>query len=191
MVDRATPRRERFDTLFAADPDPWDFETSSYERSKRAQTIAALGCRRFRIALEIGCATGVLTKELAKVCDRIIGIDVSDCALSIAQKRLRDISNIELRQGEIPNEWPAGLFNLVVFSEVLYFLSEQEIRDASARARQSMTGNGVCLLVNWTGPTDLPLDGHEVVELFTEAGHWNCIGAMQAPNFRIEKFELL
>jgi len=189
VADRTSSRKERFEALFAENPDPWDFETSSYEHEKRAQTIAALDGRRFGNALEIGCATGVLTKDLAKLCDWIIGIDVSDRALSNAKHRLRDVPNIELRQGEVPSDWPAGSFDLIVFSEVLYFLDEREIETVSRQANRSIMDKGVCLLVNWTGSTDLPLDGHDVVGVFTDAGSWNRLGGMEAPQFRIDKFE--
>ena len=189
MTDGAPSRKDRFDALFAADHDPWDFETSAYEREKRAHTIAALEGRRFRNALEIGCATGVLTQELANECDRIIGMDVSDRALSIARDRLRNCPNIDLRQGEIPGDWPAGSFDLIVFSEVLYFLDKPEIRDTSKRANQSLAPNGVILLINWIGATDLPLDGHEVVHLFTAAGDWKRTCMMKAPQFRIDRLE--
>lgn len=189
MIDRARSRKDRFDALFAADPDPWDFETSFYEREKRADTITALQGRYFRDALEIGCATGVLTRELASECDRITGMDVSDRALSIAKDKLRNCPNIDLRQGEIPGEWPAGSFDLIVFSEVLYFLEPAEIRDTSKRASQSLAANGVILLVNWIGETNLSLDGHEVVHLFTAAGDWKRTGLMKAPRFRIDRLE--
>ncbi|NCP24505.1 MAG: methyltransferase [Erythrobacter sp.] len=186
MADRASSRKERFEALFAEDPDPWDFETSSYEREKRAHTIAALD-GRFRKCLEIGCATAVLTQDLANICDQVVGIDVSERALSIARNRLYGRANIDLRQGEIPRDWPAGTFDLIVLSEVLYFLDEKEVRVSSAHAYQSLAPDGVVLAVNWIGATDLPLDGHEVVRIFDEAAEWQSDSLMRTPNFRIDK----
>lgn len=188
MADRTSSRKERFEALFAADPDPWDFETSPYEREKRAHTIAALDGRRFRKGLEIGCATGVLTKVLANICDQIVGIDLSERALSIARDRLRGFPHLDLRQGEIPRDWPVGTFDLIVLSEVLYFLDEQEIGEMSARADRSLVPGGVILAINWIGPTDLPLDGNEVIRLFAKAGEWNRLCVMKEPQFRIDKF---
>ena len=188
MADRTPSRKERFDALFAADPDPWDFETSSYEREKRAHTIAALDGRRFHKGLEIGCATGVLTKDLANICDQIVGIDVSERALSIARDSLYGRPDIDLRQGEIPRDWPASTFDLIVLSEVLYFLDEREIRETSACAYRSLVPGGVVLAINWIGPTELRLDGHEVIRLFAKAGEWTRVCVMKTPQFRIDKF---
>ena len=188
MVDRISSRKERFEALFAEDPDPWNFKTSSYERKKRVQTIGALGGRRFHKGVEIGCATGVLTKELANICDQIVGIDVSECALSIARESLCSHLNIDFRQGEIPSDWPAGTFDLIVLSEVLYFLDEREIRETSACAYRSLVPGGVVLAINWIGPTELRLDGHEVIRLFAKAGEWTRVCVMKTPQFRIDKF---
>ena len=62
-----------FDDLYAADPDPWDFETSPYEAAKYDATIAALEGRRFASGLEIGCSIGVLTDRLRAHCDDAAG----------------------------------------------------------------------------------------------------------------------
>ena len=188
MADLSPSRKERFEALFSADPDPWNFKTSSYERKKRVQTIGALGGRRFHKGVEIGCATGVLTKELANICDQIVGIDVSECALSIARESLCSHLNIDFRQGEIPSDWPAGTFDLIVLSEVLYFLDEREIRETSACAYRSLVPGGVVLAINWIGPTELRLDGHEVIRLFAKAGEWTRVCVMKTPQFRIDKF---
>ena len=83
-----------FETLYAGNTDPWDFETSEYEHAKYAATIAALGPRRFGRTLEVGCSIGVLTRRLAGVTDDLIAIDISERALSAAERRNLDCSNV-------------------------------------------------------------------------------------------------
>ncbi|MBK0297255.1 hypothetical protein IAE22_36045, partial [Bacillus sp. S34] len=68
--------RESFDAHYARKPEGWDFEGSWYERRKRAVTMAALPRERFRSALELGCATGVLTAELTERADTVLGTDI-------------------------------------------------------------------------------------------------------------------
>jgi hypothetical protein len=53
--------REYFEGLYAESGDPWDFETSDYEQNKYATTLAVLGERTFRRALEAGASIGVFT----------------------------------------------------------------------------------------------------------------------------------
>jgi hypothetical protein len=62
---RQSLRADYFRRLYAADPDPWAFATSSYERATYDATLAALPCPRYRAGFEIGCSIGVLTRDLA------------------------------------------------------------------------------------------------------------------------------
>ena len=172
MSEAPSDRRATFDRLHAHGRDPWDLENSAYERAKRETTIAALGSRRFVSGLEVGCSIGTLSERLATLCDRLLAIDVSEVALAHARTRFSGLSNVALEQLEIPAAWPGGNFDLIVFSEVLYFLSPAEIRRTSQLARRSLSPQGVCLLVNWTGPNDLPVNGEQAVRIFLDAAPW-------------------
>ena len=77
-----------FDALYAASPDPLDFETSPYEAEKYAATLAALPRPRYRRALEVGCAIGVLTALLAPRCDALLALDGAEAALDRARRRV-------------------------------------------------------------------------------------------------------
>ena len=55
---------EYFDHVYQANRDPWNFETSPYEREEYAATLAALPRARYAEAFEIGCSLGVLTAQL-------------------------------------------------------------------------------------------------------------------------------
>ena len=76
-LDRAG-RVRRLDAMFDdGNEDPWGVEDSFYERRKRALTLAAPTRDRLGRVLEIGCATGVLTRELAPRSDAVVAVDVS------------------------------------------------------------------------------------------------------------------
>lgn len=180
-------RRERtFDAMFRRSRDPWSFETSAYERRKRRTTLAAIQGTRFDRGLEIGCANGVLTASLARVCDNLLALDVSAEAIALAHSRLAGFDNVELRRAEVPRDWPDGTFDLIVLSEVLYFLDEDEIVRTSGHALASLSQGGVCLLVNWTGPSDLPLDGDATVDLFRHAAGWLRLASVEKDSYRID-----
>lgn len=187
MSDEPSDRAATFDALFARDADPWAFETSEYEKRKRAATIAALHGARFSRALEVGCASGVLTAELAPFCDRMLAIDVSERALAIARRRITPDAAVEFARAEVPREWPTGAFDLIVLSEVLYFLSAEEIRETSQKASECLAAGGLCLLVNWTGPNDLPVSGTEAVRLFASAASWRTENVERADTYRIDR----
>ncbi|WP_394271070.1 SAM-dependent methyltransferase [Qipengyuania sp.] len=187
MTEPPSERAATFDRLYAANPDPWEVETSAYEQAKRDETMAALGTQCFASALEIGCSTGILTERLAPICERLVAIDVSAEALRLARERLQGQPHVTFQHGEVPRDWPAGRFHLIVFSEVLYFLSADEIVRASTLARQALADDGKCLLVNWTGPNDLPIGGDRAVDLFGGQG-WRVAEHRTRPNYRIDLF---
>ncbi len=92
-------RAKTFDDLLRADRDPWAFETSAYERDKRRATMAALPDRQFARGLEIGCAIGVSTADLASRCDAFLAVDISQAALSRAQERLSSRPQVTFQRG--------------------------------------------------------------------------------------------
>ncbi len=174
--DRSSWPPEVFDRLYARDPDPWGFHTSQYERDKYAATLAALPPGRFAAGFEVGCSIGVLTRLLAARCDALLSVDVSEAALAAARDNCAGLPHVELRRLHIPAEWPPGTFepgtfDLIVLSEVLYFLGPEDLAATARLAAASLAPGGVALLVNWTGPTNSPCTGDEAAGLFiAEAG---------------------
>ena len=160
-----------FSGLYAKDPDPWRFATSKYERDKYAATIAALGDRPIAKAFEVGCSIGILTRQLAVRCGTLLAVDVAEEALIQARKNCANFANVRLRKMIIPAQWPDKdeKFDLMVLSEVLYFLSPADIRRTAERTLESMTPGGAVLLVNWLGATDYPCGGDEAVEIYRAA----------------------
>jgi SAM-dependent methyltransferase len=160
---------DHFRRIYAAGPDPWHFETSAYEQAKYHATLAVLKDRRFASALEVGCSIGVLTRMLSDRCDTTLGIDLLDDPLQAARRRCagRPVSFETL---QVPQSWPNGPFDLIVFSEVLYFLDRPDIVRSAEHARRTSVAGGTIVLVNWLGQTDDPCSGDEAAGIFIEAG---------------------
>lgn len=162
-------RRERsipshwFETLYSERGDPWDFETSPYEAAKYDHTLSALPRERYADALEVGCANGVLTARLAPRCDRLLAVDVSDTALAAARARCADLPQVALEKRRLPEEAPPGPFDLILLSEVVYYLDGDDIQRLAAWIGGAARSGCHLLLVHWTGETDYPRTGDEAV----------------------------
>jgi predicted TPR repeat methyltransferase len=155
-----------FDGLYDRAPDPWSFETSPYEQAKYQATVSALDGRSYQHGFEVGCSIGVLTWRLAGFVRDLLAIDVSDKALAKARERCRPLPHVRIRNMQVPAGWPAERFDLIVLSEVLYYLDRTDLGDVVERVQESLLPAGDTLLVHWTGPTDYPLSGDEAAELF-------------------------
>lgn len=154
-----------FEGIFSQDTDPWGLASSSYEADKHAATIATLGGRRYRNALEIGCAGGVLTRRLSACCDKVLAIDISRSALSQARRRCSDRGNVAFRECDYPR-WAEAVddFDLIVVSEVAYYWGAEDLVAAAERMRTTLQQGGDLILVHWTGATDYPQTGDAATE---------------------------
>lgn len=142
-----------FDSLYEQDSDPWGFSTRWYEQRRYALTLAALTKARYTNVFEPGCSIGVLSELLAPRCDRILAADISAKALAIASSRgLPD--NIQLELRSVPEDWPEETFDLILLSEVCYYLDEESFRQVIDRSGNSLEEGGQLLVVNWRQPVE-------------------------------------
>ena len=179
-------RAEHFRRLYRAKDDPWDFTTSAYEQEKYRRTLAAVAGRRFVSGLEVGCSIGVLTRMLAGQCDRLLGIDIVEEPLAAARARCGDLPSVTFERMAVPEAWPDGVFDLIVLSEVLYFLSGEDIDLCAARAVDSLHPGGVVLLVNWLGRSDDPTPGDAAAERFIAACGLRVIWQERGVGYRLD-----
>lgn len=182
---------EYFEELYRGDPDPWDLATSDYERRKYATTIAALERRRFRRALEPGCSIGVLTRALAPWCDDLLAIDAAPRAVEAARARLAGLGNVRVERRSVPGQMPAGPFDLIVCSEVLYYWDRPALAGVWRALRDALAPGGCLLAVHWRGPVrHYPLGGDAVHDLLrAEPGDLRVGRSGTWPLFRLDRFD--
>jgi SAM-dependent methyltransferase len=155
-----------FDAMYEAAPDPWGFEDRWYEQRKYAISLAQLPDRRYRRAFEPGCSIGVLTAMLAGRCDRLLSWDVAAGAVQAAARRTRDLPNVRVERRQIPHEWPEGRFDLIVFSEILYYLGDRDLEQVLDYGVHALEPGGTLLAVHWRHPVaDYPRTGDDVHRL--------------------------
>lgn len=160
---RSSLARAYFDDFYEGKTDPWGFETRWYEERKRALTLAGLPRRRFASALELGSSIGVLTAELAARCDALLGTDIAEAPLAVARERLAGAPHVRFERRELPDEWPEGPFDLIVVSEVGYYLSRGRLESLIRRIATSLSPDGVVIACHWRHPVaDYPLSGDQV-----------------------------
>lgn len=157
------------DDLHSEFADPWGVDTRWYEERKRDLILAVLPRRRFGQGLEVGCSTGALAAALAERCDRLDAVDSSAAAVARARERLAAIPNVAVHRLEVPRQWPDGVVDLLVVSEVGYFLSPVDLDHTIERAAGCLAPDGVVVLCHWRHEVvGWPLDGAAVHRRFTD-----------------------
>jgi SAM-dependent methyltransferase len=186
-MDQTTPGAAYFDALFAQSDDPWRFKTSWYEERKRAITLACLPARRYAAAFEPGCANGELSAALAPRCDRLLVADGSAQAVALARARLAPWPHAEARQAWLPDGWPSETFDLVVLSEVAYYLSLVQLAELVEKVRASLRPGGTVLACHWRRPiAGCMLDGDAVHDLLHARLAMPRLCALAEPDFRLD-----
>lgn len=139
--------REYFTELYAGAHDPWSFRSSWYEQRKRSVVLAALPRQRFRRTFEPGCALGDLSLLLTDRSDCLVATEWAEQPLRVAQRRLALSDGVQVRHGRIPEDWPSGRFDLIVLSELAYYIADLPL--LARRILDSLDEDGVVVLVHW------------------------------------------
>jgi SAM-dependent methyltransferase len=152
-----------FRDLYAASADPFGLAERWYEARKYAMSLALLPRERYRAAFEPGCSIGVLTARLAARCDDLLAWDAVAAAATSARARTAGLPGVRVERRAIPGDWPSGSFDLVVFSELLYYFDDADLDQVLRLGVGALRPGGHLLAVHWRHPApDHPRTGDEV-----------------------------
>lgn len=191
---KTTLDQHYFDAVYAANEDPWSFATSDYERQKYEATVSALPLTHYKEAFEIGCSIGVLTRQLADRCGKLLAVDASELPLKAARERLAAYPTVTIQQMKIPDQFPKQSFDLILMSEVGYYLSLTDLDRARQLLIDHLAPGGHLLLVHWTPfVPDYPLTGDQVHDFFLQLAHPNGplthLTNQRADTYRLDLFQ--
>lgn len=136
----------QWDDIFA-EADPWRYE-SAYEQRKYHYTLDLVPPKVDK-ALELACAEGLFTAKLAPRVGALVAADISPRALARAAQRCASHRNVEYRQIDLVRDPFPGGQDLILASEVLYYLGGTEELDRIARKlRDALAPGGVLVMAN-------------------------------------------
>ncbi len=185
-----TSSSEFFEAKYRQKADPWDFASSPYESGRYDAIITALASRRYRRAFEPGCSVGVLTERLAAICDAVEAIDFSSTAVAQAQERCAYLSNVDVECASISGRMPLNGFDLIVLSEMGYYLDPNEWSETVARMVSPMATGGIVLATHWLGTSaDHCMSGDQVHEIIQASLLLRLQHSERHKAFRLDRWE--
>ncbi len=175
---------EYFQRLYGESVDPWRISDGWYEQRKRALVLAALPQKRFSVAFEPGCSNGELTVLLAARCD------IVEAAVASTRARTADMSGVEVGKGGLPDDWPDEQADLIVLSEVGYYLDEADLTRALVEAVGRLVTGGTLMAVHWRHDArDYPLSGDRVHEIVAAEPGLHRLGGYHDEDMLIDAFQ--
>jgi SAM-dependent methyltransferase len=179
-----------FIDLYRRERDPWNFETSDYERAKYRATLRALPKPRYDNALEIACSIGVFTSMLAERTRALLAVDVSPDALERARRNCARHPHVLFERRTMPHEFPAGSFDLITVCEVGFYLNAHDLTVLRRNVIEHGTPGAHIVLVHWTPP----VQGHassteEVHEAFRSAPELHALRGFSHKTYRLDVLE--
>jgi len=196
IVEDARPidPKAYWEQLFSR-PDPWKYD-SDYERVKYQRTLAMLDGIPVGRTLELACAEGHFTRELAGVVAHVQATDIAAAALGRAAERCAGRSNVEFAQLDFFHEEIPGAWDLIVCSEVLYYTNDEALLASVARKIGAALAPGGMLLsahahlvadnpgepgFDW----DHPYGGKRISEVLADAGELVPVKRLVTPLYSI------
>lgn len=138
---RDLDRKAFWDVLFQEE-DPWNYG-SAYEQEKYARQLQMLPVERPKRALELACAEGHFTCQLAPRVGYLVAADISIQALKRARARCGEHRNVDFAQLDLTAEALPQDMDLIVCSEVLYYLNDEaELESVAKRLFSALRPGG-------------------------------------------------
>ncbi|MDT5201463.1 MAG: hypothetical protein QOH34_2985 [Mycobacterium sp.] len=179
--------------MYSQSGDPWELGTRWYEQRKYAITLAMLPKDRYAHAFEPGCSVGVLTALLTQRCGRVTATDVAAAALANAERRLRDSGRrdqVTLLRQSVDEPWPPDPFDLLVLSEIGYYLPPDALRGILDRQCPRLAVGATVIAAHWRHPVDdYLMSGDQVNEVVAATTGLHLIGSYRDADVAIDVFD--
>lgn len=172
--------RRHHEEFYGREADPYGFDRKPYEIAKYDDLLAALGDRRFARGLEVGCAEGAFTERMAPLCAELVAVDISETALDRARRRLAGTRGIVLERRTLPFDFPDGIFDLIVASDIINLWEPGTVDVGLARLMDRLRPGGLLVLLHYLGQFGQPTAGSVVhdtaVRMATRRGFRHALG---------------
>ena len=135
----------------------------------------------------------MLTELLTERCAQVTATDVAAAALDSARRRMADAGcgeQVRFIRQSIDQTWPAGPFDLLVLSELGYYLSPDVLHDVLERECPRLAPGATVVSAHWRHRVeDYLMAGDEVNEVVAGITGMHAIGRYRDADVAIDVFD--
>ncbi len=190
--------RSSLDEFFKQKADPWGY-TSPYEQTKYEQTLELIP-EGTQNVLEVGCAEGHFSAQLAPRVGRLVSTDISPVAVKRAAERCAEYDNTSFQTLDLAKDPIPGRFDLIVCSEVLYYLRRvQRLEAVAERFAAALEPGGQLVMAHANLTVDDPdhpgfdwsfnYGVKTIGETFAARPSLSFAEELQTPYYRVQRFK--
>lgn len=200
-INISNQNRNNFETLFATQPDPWKY-TSEYEQTKYEQTLSLIPQSKVNNVLELACAEGHFTVQLAAKVKRLLATDISQIALERTAERCNQFKHIDFKRLDLVADDIPGTFELVICSEVLYYVgSKTDLKNVALKMMNAVEPGGYILMAHAHVVADepdcagfdwmVPFGARGISDTFSSIPELRLSKEIWTPLYRVQLFQRL
>jgi len=176
-----------FEARYRAEGDPWRTLSDPAERAKAEAVLSACGDGPFASVVDLGAGLGVLAAGLASRSRRLLALDAAPTAVAAAARRLARWPGARAAVAVLPDDLPRDTFDLVVASEVLYYLSPAAFAATLRWLDGAVAPAGRVVAVHWTGSApDLQRSADDVHAGLARRPRLTAIATTRAETYRLD-----
>jgi SAM-dependent methyltransferase len=180
---------EAFEARYVGGRDPWSFGKDAYELARYRTILGALRRSAYETVYEPGCSVGVLTQQLASIAGRVIATDFAPSAALQAQMRCANHPNVQIVCRDVGAFVPPAPLDLIVFSEIGYYFSPDDLSRLAAQLAQCLAPGGEFVAAHWLGDSaDHVLHGDRVHEILRDSLALETLRTARYPGFRLDSW---
>ena len=178
----------RFDRLFASTSDPWRYHGDPISEHRRELILSLLPRQSYPRMLEIGCAEGWMTSELAARAVRLVAADFSRVAIARARERCRCVPNVSFARFDLLNESLVGSFDCIVCAGVLVLLPGAKQQTVPDRLVLSLASGGDLILEHTRCSYPGAVAGDKIHRLYGDHPELALLQHHEAENYAVTVF---
>lgn len=138
---------DALDALYRSQEDPFGARTNPEKRVRYGELARLLPGYLIHDAADLACGEGDFTAQLARVAERVTGVDLSESVIERAKQRVPTASFQISDVRDLTPEW-LGRFDLICWLDAIYWLTPKESVRVLERIAEGTSGQRLTFLVS-------------------------------------------